>query len=965
MQLRRLGRTNIQVSAVGFGTCQLRMVPESQAIDTLLRGFDLGVNIIHTAPDYEGAEDLVAAAVARTDRKVIVCSQAYDCHYNSTGPAQHFENLFEATCKRLRTDRLEMFGIACVDDREAYQENVWGNSGMIEFLQKKKEQGRLGGIFCTTHGNPEYIRKLIESDAFDAIMVAYNALGFHLLSYSPPPGRHFESLPRNRSEIFPLCRERDLGLMIMKPFAGGLLHASRAFPPRYAWPALEHEVKAADILRSILENEEVSCVVPGTASVIEAEENARAGHGISMVLAPERRHALQERVTAMQATICSRCGVCDALCSQQLKVSWLFRAAYVNLHPSETFETWDDVEYFRLHPKDEATCDTCRNITCKCPYEIDIPRSLSALHHAMVDLKHRGLTARGSGEPQSIFRDGDLEMRIVTLDAPHELAPCERRVCRVFVENIGDRPWFPDELNGGIDLTLTAFLDGRRIATSRLRHEVWRGGRCHFVFEIKAPARTGTHALRLRINRREARQPLRFVSLRRLADLAQSFTAQTTAGLTIYDGEIAVALRAPEVESQPINAGSSAEAEPFRVEWRAHNIPPKLAATGCHVTYLDALNAGSQPWLVERGIELVVRVNGSAQSRTPLPHTVAPGQCWTASVQVWFERQPGTCEWTFSLEQKADERGAEVIAEPLALRVEIEREPPGATSDALKISRRANAWFYWPSQGVHRSRDGRAYPLFIKRAKGCRITDPEGAEWIDYVMGWGSALLGYAHPEIEQAIGAELSSGAILSLPHELEMRVTAQLCDMIPCAETVLFGKNGSDVCTAAIRIARVHTGRRKVLFTGYHGWQDWYAEALEPALAPGIGAQTAYRFRPNDFDDFSALLAQHAGEVAAVILEPAAQVEGVDGPVADADPGFLAKLSETCRDQGIVLIFDEIMTGFRYGNNSVQSATGITPDLACFGKALTSSMPLSALVGRGEIVAKSVRAHFLPSDI
>src|SRR6516225_7987923 len=106
MQLRRLGRTNIQVSVVGFGTCQLRMVTETQAIDTLLRGFDLGVNIIHTAPDYEGADDLVAAAVARTDRKVIVCSQAYDCHYNSTGPVQHFKKLFEATCKRLRTDRL-------------------------------------------------------------------------------------------------------------------------------------------------------------------------------------------------------------------------------------------------------------------------------------------------------------------------------------------------------------------------------------------------------------------------------------------------------------------------------------------------------------------------------------------------------------------------------------------------------------------------------------------------------------------------------------------------------------------------------------------------------------------------------------------------------------------------------------------------------------------------------------------
>jgi glutamate-1-semialdehyde aminotransferase len=415
-----------------------------------------------------------------------------------------------------------------------------------------------------------------------------------------------------------------------------------------------------------------------------------------------------------------------------------------------------------------------------------------------------------------------------------------------------------------------------------------------------------------------------------------------------------------ESASQPIATNQATVVEPFRVAWRAHNVPPKLAATGCHVAYIEAVNAGSEPWLVEHSIELVVRVNSCVQSRALLPHMIAPGQCWTASVQVWFRRRPGMCEWKFSLVQRANTERAEIIPEPLVVCVQIEPEPPGATSAALKVSRQANTWFYWPSQGMHRSRDGRTYPLFIKRAKGSRFTDPEGAEWIDYVMGWGSALLGYAHPEIEHAIATELCSGAILSLPHELEMRVTAQLCDMIPCAEAVLFGKNGSDVCTAAIRIARVHTGRRKILFSGYHGWQDWYAEALEPALAPLSGSQTAYRFRANDFDDLSALLAQHAGEIAAVILEPAAQIEGVDGPVPDADRGFLSKLAKICRDQAILLIFDEIMTGFRYVRNSVQKATGITPDLACFGKALTSSMPLSALVGRRKIVANNVARIF-----
>src|SRR5215467_2136046 len=141
MEYRRLGRTGLQVSAVGFGTNELRLVPEPQAIDTLLRGFDLGVNIVHTSPDYEGAEGLVAKAVALTDKKIIVASQAYDVHYNAGGRVYHFERLFENTCELLRTDRLDLYGIAAVDDREAFQENVWGAQGMVEFLLRKKQEG--------------------------------------------------------------------------------------------------------------------------------------------------------------------------------------------------------------------------------------------------------------------------------------------------------------------------------------------------------------------------------------------------------------------------------------------------------------------------------------------------------------------------------------------------------------------------------------------------------------------------------------------------------------------------------------------------------------------------------------------------------------------------------------------------------------------------------------------------------
>src|SRR4029077_5129461 len=136
-------------------------------------------------------------------------------------------------------------------------------------LLNMKEHGRLGAIFCTTHGSPEYIRGLVTGGGFDAFMFASNSLGSHLLSYPPPPDRPVESLPRNQHEIFPLCQKHDVGVMIMKPLGGGLLCTSKAFPPRHNWRSTLGGTTAGDILRSILIHPEVACVLPGTASVEE------------------------------------------------------------------------------------------------------------------------------------------------------------------------------------------------------------------------------------------------------------------------------------------------------------------------------------------------------------------------------------------------------------------------------------------------------------------------------------------------------------------------------------------------------------------------------------------------------------------------------------------------------------------------------------------------------------------------
>lgn len=514
MNYRRLGRTGLRVSVVGFGTCQLRLVPERVAVETLRRGFELGVNIVHTAPDYEGADELVARVVKETAPDVIVCSQGY-------GSMDLFEYFFESTCAKFGKRSLELFGIACVEDREALGENVWGAGGMVEFLLRKKQEGRLRGIFCTTHGSPEYIRGLIRTNVFDALMVAYNVLGFHLLSFSTvrgqpdaarargsrssqPPlpdaiGRRttFESISRNRAEVFPLARQYDVGLMIMKPLAGGLLCAGKAFPPRAGLAPGGAGISAREALRLILGSPEVSCVVPGTASPAEAEENASAGCGDIAV--PERKvEQLTANARSFDSAVCSRCGLCDSSCSQGLPVSWLFRAGYLSLYPSETFETQDELDYFRLHPSDHAACDACHNVTCHCPSGIDIKAGLVRIHQTMSELAGAGLAPSPHAIQRRVRSVDGYGARIVISDIPTAIRPDTLATCRLYLENIGWRAWHAGGDEGKPRTTLFVYLGGELQQVAGLRIDVHPGERGHFVFEFPAPI---SHApLRLRLD---------------------------------------------------------------------------------------------------------------------------------------------------------------------------------------------------------------------------------------------------------------------------------------------------------------------------------------------------------------------------------------------------------------------------------------------------------------------------------
>jgi glutamate-1-semialdehyde aminotransferase len=394
---------------------------------------------------------------------------------------------------------------------------------------------------------------------------------------------------------------------------------------------------------------------------------------------------------------------------------------------------------------------------------------------------------------------------------------------------------------------------------------------------------------------------------------------------------------------------------PYDVVWLEHNLPTSFRKGEQCQVYLRVENRGSRHWHSShpggRWVELAVYIGAALHRTARIPRDVAPGEDVLLTIPVTFPPDAEDGKWTVtvSLVEQNVAWFHENGMEPLVVDVRAEESEQGPLAEACAIARRSN-WGMWrPTDGITRSRTGCRYPTFIEHAQGCRVRDPEGNEWIDYVMAGGAAVLGYANPEVQAAIARQLASSAVVTLAHMLEIKVTEMLCDMIPCAEMVLFGKHGSDMCTAAIRTARLHTGRRKVLYSGYHGWHDWYAETLQPKLKSPSEPSTLFRFDLNDAASFGALVEAHRGEIAAVILEPAAQAVTLDGP--------------TCDEHGCVLIFDEIVTGFRYPHGSVQRATGVIPDLTCLGKALSGGMPLSALVGRRDIMQTSLCAAYMPT--
>ena len=238
-------------------------------------------------------------------------------------------------------------------------------------------------------------------------------------------------------------------------------------------------------------------------------------------------------------------------------------------------------------------------------------------------------------------------------------------------------------------------------------------------------------------------------------------------------------------------------------------------------------------------------------------------------------------------------------------------------------------------------------PFCLTKGNGAITWDVDGNEYIDYIIALGCMTLGHNHPVVNNAIREQLENGISFSLPTPLEIEVAEMLVERIPSAERVKFGKNGNDVTSAAVRLSRCYTGRDHVLFCGYHGWQDWYISktSLNRGIPDCIG-RLSHRFGYNDIDSVLNLIKEYKDNVACIILEPVSKEWPVDN--------FLEKIREVATRNKIVLVFDEIITGFRFHKAGIQGMLNIIPDLSCFSKAIANGMPLSVLVGKTEIMSK-----------
>ena len=253
-------------------------------------------------------------------------------------------------------------------------------------------------------------------------------------------------------------------------------------------------------------------------------------------------------------------------------------------------------------------------------------------------------------------------------------------------------------------------------------------------------------------------------------------------------------------------------------------------------------------------------------------------------------------------------------------------------------------------------------PPFIERARGARLYDVDGRSYVDYVMSWGPLIHGHAPPELTRALRAAAGRGTSFGAPTAQEVELGRQVCRLVPSIERVRFVNSGTEATMSAIRVARAATGRDRIVkFAGcYHGHGDAFlvqagsgATTLGVPTSPGVARATAADTliaAYNDVESVDRLCHAHRGSIAAVIVEPIAGNMGVVPPVS----GFLDGLRDLCDRHGIVLIFDEVISGFRASKGGAQEVCGVLPDLTCLGKIIGGGLPVGAYGGRADLMER-----------
>ena len=252
------------------------------------------------------------------------------------------------------------------------------------------------------------------------------------------------------------------------------------------------------------------------------------------------------------------------------------------------------------------------------------------------------------------------------------------------------------------------------------------------------------------------------------------------------------------------------------------------------------------------------------------------------------------------------------------------------------------------------------YPIFLEVGKGCRLTDVDGNEYIDFLCGYGPIILGYREKEVDDAVIKQIrDKGFCFTLTQRYQNQLAKKLSQLVPSSEKSIFLKTGSDATTASIRIARAYTNRIKVMRCGYHGWHDWCVEMK--GGVPEKFYEDVYEFRYNHLEQLEDLMARYGDQTAAIIMTPFGHP--LHQKMEEPKPGFLEGVREIATKYGAILVFDEVRTCFRLRMGGAQELYGVTPDLTVLGKGMANGYAISVVTGKAEVMMASAEKLFISS--